>query len=94
MGELIRFIADAVGRSPTILELPDAIGSMLASLPGGPITRDQWLMLQQDNIVGTETDGLDALGIAATPLAAVAPDWLVRFRRQGRFGRRSVEQAA
>ncbi|MBJ6122670.1 complex I NDUFA9 subunit family protein [Sphingomonas mollis] len=94
MGELIRFIADAIGRSPTILELPDAIGSLLASVPGGPITRDQWLMLQQDNIVGTETDGLDALGVAATPLAAVASDWLVRFRRQGRFGRRSLEQAA
>jgi NADH dehydrogenase len=94
MGELIRFIADAIGRSPTILELPDAIGGLLAKLPGGPITQDQWLMLQRDNVVGQGADGIAALGIAPTPLAAAAPEWLVRFRRQGRFGRRAVEQAA
>ncbi len=93
MGELIRFIADAVGRSPHILELPDAVGALLAKLPGAPITRDQWLMLQHDNVVGEGAEGLAALGIAATPLAAAAPEWLVRFRRQGRFGRRTVEQA-
>lgn len=94
MGELIRFIADAIGRSPHILELPDAIGALLAKVPGGPITRDQWLMLQQDNVVGAVAEGLAALGIAATPLAAAAPEWLVRFRQQGRFGRRTVEQAS
>jgi len=93
MGELIRFIADAIGRSPQVLELPDAIGALLAKVPGGPITRDQWLMLQQDNVVGTGAEGLAALGVAATPLAAAAPEWLVRFRQQGRFGRRTVEQA-
>jgi NADH dehydrogenase len=93
MGELIRFIADAIGRSPQILDIPDAIGALLAKLPGGPITRDQWLMLQHDNVVSDGVEGLAALGIAATPLAAAAPEWLVRFRRQGRFGRRTVEQA-
>jgi NADH dehydrogenase len=93
MGELIRFIADAIGRSPTILELPDAIGALLAKLPGAPITRDQWLMLQQDNVVAAGAEGLAAFGIVPTPLAAAAPEWLVRFRRQGRFGRRTVEQA-
>ena len=38
--------------------------------------------------------GLAARGIAATPLAAAAPEWLVRFREQGRFGRRTMEQAS
>jgi NADH dehydrogenase len=48
------------------------------------MTRDQWLMLQSDNVV-TGADGLKALGIAATPLEAVAEGWLVRYRRNGRF---------
>lgn len=93
MAEILHYIADTIGRSPRFLELPDAAGSLLAKLPGAPISRDQWLMLQQDNIVSPGADGLDALDVSPTPLAAVAPEWLVRFHRQGRFGRRAVEQA-
>ncbi len=93
MGELIRFIADTIGRSPSIVELPDAIGSLMARVPMSPITRDQWLMLQRDNVVSADADGLAALGVVPTPMAAVVPEYLVRFRRQGRFGRRSLEQA-
>ena len=93
MMEIHRYLADEIDRSPSLVALPDVAGSLLASLPGAPISRDQWLMLQQDNVV-TGEDGLAALGIAPTPVAAVAPEWLVRFRKQGRFGRRSREQAA
>ena len=88
-----RYLADEIDRSPSLVALPDIAGSLLASLPGAPISRDQWLMLQQDNVVRGD-DGFAALGIAPTPIAAVAPEWLVRFRKQGRFGRRSREQAA
>lgn len=93
MAEILHYIAGTIGRSPRFLELPDAAGSLLAKLPGGPISRDQWLMLQRDNIVSPGADGLDALGVSPTLLAAVAPEWLVRFHRQGRFGRRAAEQA-
>jgi uncharacterized protein YbjT (DUF2867 family) len=88
MGALIRWIARAIGRDPAILELPDMVGSLIAIggfLPGAPITRDQWLMLQRDTVV-TGIDGFAALGIAPTPMDAVAPAWLVRYRRNGRFG--------
>ncbi len=88
MGALIRWTATAIGRDPAILELPDLVGGLIALggfLPGAPITRDQWLMLQRDTVV-TGTDGLAALGIAPTPMDAVAPAWLVRYRRNGRFG--------
>ncbi|MEG3124895.1 complex I NDUFA9 subunit family protein [Sphingomonas sp. GB1N7] len=94
MGQLIRWIATAIGRDPTIVELPDFAGSALSNLgflPGAPITRDQWKMLQSDNVV-TGTDGLAAFGITPTPLDAVAPGWLVRYRREGRFG--TLGQAA
>lgn len=95
MGALIRWIARTIGRAPAIVELPDAIGALIAKagfLPGAPITADQWKLLQRDNIVGDGADGLAALGVAPTPLDAVAPGWLVRYRRQGRFG--SSAQAA
>ena len=94
MGEIIRWIARTIGKSPSIVELPDAAGSLLASLPLAPISKDQWLMLQRDTVVAPGAAGLDALGVEATPLQAVAPEWLVRFRRTGRFGRRAETLAA
>jgi uncharacterized protein YbjT (DUF2867 family) len=91
MGELIRWIARAIGRDPLIVELPDMLGgliAMLGFLPGAPITLDQWRMLQQDNVAAGE--GLAMLGITPTPLDAVAPGWLVRYRHNGRFGARAA----
>ncbi|WP_310099575.1 complex I NDUFA9 subunit family protein [Sphingomonas sp. BE138] len=86
MLELHQRIARHIGRSPRFVPLPDAVGGALAALPGTPITADQWKMLGHDSIVGAGAEGLAALGVAATPLDAVAPDWLVRYRKAGRFG--------
>ncbi|MDR6832450.1 MULTISPECIES: complex I NDUFA9 subunit family protein [unclassified Sphingopyxis] len=89
MGELQRWIAAAIGRSPLFVDVPDFVAGALASglgwAPGAPITKDQWLMLQNDNVVGAGADGLAALGVTPTSLAAVADDWLVQYRRHGRF---------
>jgi NADH dehydrogenase len=93
MIDLHRYVADTIDRDPTLLELPDFAGSLLAQLPGTPIDRDSWAMLQQDNVVADGAEGIETLGIVPTPLASVAPEWLVRFRQQGRFGRRAREQA-
>ena len=88
MADIQRRIAAAIGRSPRFVSMPDGVGAAMASalgwLPGAPITRDQWLMLQSDNIV-TGTSGLAAMGIAPTPLDAVTAGWLVRYRHHGRF---------
>jgi NADH dehydrogenase len=92
MRELHRFLADLLHRSPNFIELPDAIGALLAKLPGTPITNDQWLMLQKDSVVAEGADGLEVLGIQPTPMAAVAAEWLVRYRKKGRFARRTLEQ--
>lgn len=88
MAALNRWIAKATGRKRVFVAMPDAVAGAMASLtgwmPGAPMTRDQWLMLQSDNVV-TGADGLKTLGIAPTPLEAVADGWLVRYRRHGRF---------
>jgi NADH dehydrogenase len=92
MGELIRYIAQAIGRTPRIVELPDFAGDLLSragSLPFAPITRDQWLMLQRDNVVASDAQALSALGVEPAPLAAIAPQYLVSYRKAGRFGARA-----
>lgn len=87
MEALLRWIAGATGRKAHFVALPDSLAGLIASLPGTPITRDQLAMLQADNVVPTGAEGLAALGVAPTPLATVAPSWLVRFRQAGRFSR-------
>lgn len=93
MAEIFHWIAKAIGRTPSFVELPDAAGSVIARLPLAPITRDQWQMLQVDNVASPGAEGLAALGVAPTPLDAVA-GWLVRFQKAGRFGRRVATRAA
>jgi NADH dehydrogenase len=44
-------------------------------------------MLAQDNVVGDAMPGLAELGVAPTPLGAVAPGWMDQYRPHGRFGR-------
>jgi uncharacterized protein YbjT (DUF2867 family) len=84
MLEIQQRIASHIGRQPTFLPLPDAVGGLLASVPGGPLTGDQWKLLQRDSVV-TAGEGLTAMGLARTPFDAVAPGWLVRYRKAGRF---------
>jgi uncharacterized protein YbjT (DUF2867 family) len=84
------WIAKAIGRDRLFVPVPDQMAAVMARmtgfLPGAPMTWDQWLMLRHDNVVGDAADGLAALHIPATPLDAVAPGWLVQYRRHGRFG--------
>lgn len=90
MRQMNEWIATQTGRSPIFIDVPDVAAAALASLtgwlPGAPITRDQWIMLQSDNIVSAKARGLAALGVQATPLDAVARGWLLIYRRHGRFG--------
>ena len=85
---LHEWIADAIAHRPTFVPVPDAAAAAMARfgfLPGAPITWDQWLMLQHDNVVSQGAKSFADLAIEPAALAAVAPKWLVRYRRQGRF---------
>lgn len=91
MRELIERIAAMAGRAPAFLDLPDAAANAIASfgfLPGAPLTKDQYLMLQHDNVAAPRASGFDAFGIVPRSLEAVAPEWLGRFVKGGRFAPR------
>lgn len=89
MKEINAWIAKTIGRDKPIVEVPNGIASLIALLPGGPISRDQLAMLGRDNVAATGSEGLDALGVTATPMNAVADKWMVRYRRHGRFAGRA-----
>ncbi|HWV13605.1 MAG TPA: complex I NDUFA9 subunit family protein, partial [Sphingobium sp.] len=91
MMDLNRWIGEAIGRDRSLVAVPAGVASAIASLgwlPGAPITRDQYAMLQRDNIVSPGTAGLAELGVSPTPMEAIADSWLVRYRRHGRFAGR------
>jgi len=97
MIELHQVILELSGQEPEIVQLPDFFGNMLSWfgwLPGAPLTRDQWLMLQRDNVPSGELPGLEAFGIRPTPLAAVGYEWLGRFHKGGKFAGRRINLTA
>ncbi len=96
MGEINRWLAEATGHKRGFIDLPDEMSAAIVRftgfLPGAPITWDQWLMLQSDNVVDPGQNGLAAFGIDPVSMHAVAPQWLVVYRRHGRFGARANAQ--
>jgi NADH dehydrogenase len=95
MEDIYRVSARTAGREPELLRLPKIASAFLSwfgFLPGAPLTRDQWKMLQRDNVAAAKSKGLSAFGIEPTSLGAVAPQWLTRFREGGRWADRAVEQ--
>lgn len=92
MVDLHHAILEITGQDPEVMPMPDLFGtalSYLGWLPGAPLTRDQWMMLQRDNVPSGEAPGLEAFGIHPTPLAAVGYEWLGRYQPGGKFtGRR------
>ena len=88
MRQLNEEIAELAGQSPELVDTPDFISNIIASfgfLPGAPLTRDQWIMLQKDNVASGKAPGFKQFGITPASLASVAPEWLGRYRKGGRF---------
>jgi uncharacterized protein YbjT (DUF2867 family) len=97
MVELHRAILEITGQKPDLTPLPDFAGNLLSRfgwIPGAPLTRDQWLMLQRGNVPSGLQPGLEAFGIRPTPLAAVGMEWLGRFHKGGKFAGRRIHLTA
>ena len=91
--EILAYILKATGRTHRLVNIPMGVARMQASvlelLPWKPLTRDQLLMLERDNVVAAGTPGLAELGIVPTPVELVVPDYLRRFQPGG--GRRPLQ---
>jgi uncharacterized protein YbjT (DUF2867 family) len=88
MRAINEFLAGVIHARKPFVDVPDVAArgmAQLGFLPGAPITNDQYLMLQRDNVADPALPGLADLGIVPTPMAAVAAGWLARYRRGGRF---------
>jgi NADH dehydrogenase len=72
---------------PQMAKLQARIGEFL---PGKPLTRDQLLMLEHDNVLVSSHPGLAELGIVPTPIELVVPGYLDTYRS----GSRRRERAA
>jgi len=97
MVELHKAILELSGQTTQILAMPDIVGNVISRfgwLPGAPLTRDQWLMLQSGSVASGELPGLEALGIRPTPLGAVGYEWLGRFHKGGKFAGRRINLTA
>jgi NADH dehydrogenase len=91
--DLLTFIVAETRTGRPLVEVPDAIAGLMGRagdfLPFLPMTSDQFAMLQRDNIADPGLPGLAALGVAPTPVEAIVPAMLERYRSSGRFNRAS-----
>jgi NADH dehydrogenase len=88
MRELNQQVAALSGQDPGLADIPNFVAAGIAAfgfLPGMPLSRDQWLMLKTDNVASGKHPSLREFGITPTPLGAVAPEWLSRYKKGGRF---------
>lgn len=94
--DILAYILATTQRHRPLWNMPMGLARLQASLcellPTKPLTRDQLILLSQDNVVGEGMPGLAALGIVPTPVELVVPAYLTRFRRGG--GRRVLPQVA
>jgi NADH dehydrogenase len=85
--ELLAYILKETGRNRRLMDVPMGLARLQARImelvPGKPLTRDQLLMLQQDNVAAADMPGLHELGIVPTPVELVVPSYLRRFRPGG-----------
>jgi uncharacterized protein YbjT (DUF2867 family) len=91
---LIQYILDEVMVRKPLVDVPMPIAKLQAMVlglaPKPLITSDQLKLLAQDNVVSAGAKTLSDLGITPTPLEAIVPSYLVRYRPKGQFSRKSA----
>jgi uncharacterized protein YbjT (DUF2867 family) len=86
--QLLEMMLKLIGRRRVILDLPLGLArvqaAVLERLPGKLLTRDQIKLLQCDNVVAQGSLGLADLGVTATPMGLILPEYLARYRPGGK----------
>lgn len=94
--DLMKMMLRIVHRRRLVLNIPFGIARIMAGgfkvaqvlsfgIIKAPVTADQVRNLAVDNVVAKGAKGLSDLGIKATAMEAVLPDYLWRFRPSGQF---------
>ena len=95
--ELMQKMLQVVQRRRLIVNIPFFVARIMGGafdllqtltlglFTNGLITRDQVRNLAQDNVVSPRARSLADLGIAPTPIDAVLPEYLWRYRPSGQF---------
>lgn len=95
--ECLELMLRIINRKRLFLSIPHAfarpLGSMMSMVPliKPMLTKDQVLLLENDNVVSDEAEAagltLAGMGVEASTLEAILPSYLVRFRPAGQFTR-------
>lgn len=90
--ELLQLILKEIMVDKPLVDIPMSVAKLqailLGWLPTPPLTTDQLILLQKDNIVSPGALGLAKLDIAATPVEAILPSYLIQYRPKGQFSRK------
>lgn len=94
-GDILKYILRETGRERALAPLPfyaakivGGLAQMSTMVGIAPVlTKDQVILLETDNVVGSSAEGLAALGIEPTGLEAIAPSYLWRYRKGGQFAK-------
>jgi uncharacterized protein YbjT (DUF2867 family) len=88
---LLELLLAEIRRKRMLIDLPFGLASLQARLmsilPNPPLTPDQVELLKSDNIVSGGALSLQTLGVTPTPVEAILPTYLDRFRRGGWYER-------
>jgi uncharacterized protein YbjT (DUF2867 family) len=88
---LVELLLEQIRRKRILIDIPFGLAALQARLmsilPNPPLTPDQVEMLRRDNVVSSGALTLAALGITPTPVEAILPSYLDRFRRGGWYAR-------
>lgn len=80
---------DCTGRKRCLISLPWGMAKIQATftgmMPRPLLTRDQVETLKTDNVVAPGMPGLSDLGINATPMDMILPEYMEHYRQGGHF---------
>jgi uncharacterized protein YbjT (DUF2867 family) len=89
---LTKMILDEIMVSKPLIDVPMPIAKIQAMVlglaPKPLVTSDQLKLLAKDNVVGAGARTIADFGITPTPVEAIVPSYLVRFRPKGQFSRK------
>jgi uncharacterized protein YbjT (DUF2867 family) len=81
---LLRLVLQELGRKRLLMPVPyvvwELLAALMAPLPNRPISRDQVVLMKQDNVVGQDAFSFADLGLVPSAVEQILPSYLGRKR--------------